>query len=285
MKRLLLEPDCTALEHALLSSVDLDEPPPYALERTRAAVAREEETAIVPAVAARRTDAARSKYARVVVVALLLPLAAGLVFVIGGWAKQQEEVRRDPSIPTADLSPIPPIPPAPIAPTPPDPPALETLVPAASPSHVASPVVARPPVASAPAPSLDCDPPFWFDAQGAKHYKPRCFNGTAAPAPSPSVPAPTAPVAAPKAEFDRGAAAAALAAVDLSACSGFDGPDGTGHVTVTFVSDGTAASAVVDGGPFVATPRGGCAAAKFRAVVVPAFTGPPVRVGKSFSIP
>jgi predicted Zn finger-like uncharacterized protein len=86
------------------------------------------------------------------------------------------------------------------------------------------------------------------------------------------------------APFDRGAAAAALGAVNVQSCKKPDGPTGSGHVTVTFGPDGGVQSAVVDSGPFPGTPVGGCIAGKYRGAHVPAFGGAPVRVGKSFTI-
>lgn len=89
---------------------------------------------------------------------------------------------------------------------------------------------------------------------------------------------------ASSAPFDRGAAAAALGAVNVQSCKKPDGPTGAGHVTVTFGPDGQVQSAVVDSGPFPGTPVGGCIAGRFRGAHVPPFGGAPVRVGKSFTI-
>ena len=86
------------------------------------------------------------------------------------------------------------------------------------------------------------------------------------------------------AQFDRGAASAALGGVDIQGCKKPDGPTGPGHVTVTFAPDGSVASAVVDQGPYPSTAVGGCVAGKFRAAHVPAFGGAAVRVGKSFTL-
>jgi len=86
------------------------------------------------------------------------------------------------------------------------------------------------------------------------------------------------------APFNRGAAAAALAAVSVASCKKPDGPSGDGHVLVTFGPSGSVDSAVVDRGSMVGTPTGGCIAGKFRAVRVPAFSGGPMRVGKSFTL-
>ena len=95
----------------------------------------------------------------------------------------------------------------------------------------------------------------------------------------------TTPADRPKdGAFDRGAAAAALGGVNVASCKKPDGPTGQGHVKVTFGPDGGVQSAVVDGGPFPGTPVGGCIAGKYRGARVPAFSGSPVTVGKSFTI-
>lgn len=86
------------------------------------------------------------------------------------------------------------------------------------------------------------------------------------------------------APFDRGAASGAIGNVNVQSCKKPDGPTGSGHVKITFSPDGSVSSAVVDSGPFPGTPVGGCIAGKFRAARVPAFSGGPVSVGKSFTI-
>ncbi|MEZ4262064.1 MAG: zinc-ribbon domain-containing protein [Polyangiaceae bacterium] len=96
--------------------------------------------------------------------------------------------------------------------------------------------------------------------------------------------APPPPATGGSAPFDRGAAAAALGGVNVSSCKKADGPTGSGHVTVTFAPNGSVASAAVDGGPFPGTAVGGCIAGRYRGARVPAFSGGPVRVGKSFTI-
>jgi predicted Zn finger-like uncharacterized protein len=86
------------------------------------------------------------------------------------------------------------------------------------------------------------------------------------------------------APFDRGAAAAAIGAVNVQSCKKPDGPTGSGHVQITFSPDGSVQSAVVDNGPYPGTSVGGCIAGKYRGARVPAFAGAPVKVGKSFTI-
>ena len=84
--------------------------------------------------------------------------------------------------------------------------------------------------------------------------------------------------------FDRSAASSALGNVDVQSCKKAGGPTGSGHVNVTFAPTGEVSSAVVDSGPYPGTAVGGCVAGKFRGAHVPAFSGAPVTVGKSFTI-
>jgi hypothetical protein len=92
--------------------------------------------------------------------------------------------------------------------------------------------------------------------------------------------------AATKPPFDTGAAKAALssAAANASACKQPDGPSGAGKVQVTFAQSGRATTATIVSGPFSGTAVGGCVARAFRGASVPAFSGDPVTVSKSFSI-
>jgi predicted Zn finger-like uncharacterized protein len=85
--------------------------------------------------------------------------------------------------------------------------------------------------------------------------------------------------------FNMGEARARLAAA-ASAAQGCKKGDisGTGHVIVVFAPSGAAQSATVTGPPFEGTPSGACVAARFRGVHVPAFSGSPFSVSKSFTI-
>jgi hypothetical protein len=111
----------------------------------------------------------------------------------------------------------------------------------------------------------------------------------APPASEPKAEAPSEapPAAADKPSFDMSAAKAALEAAASSApsCKTPDGPTGKGKVQVTFSPSGRATSANVIEGAFGGTPVGGCVAKLFRSARVPAFTGDPVTVAKSFTIP
>jgi outer membrane biosynthesis protein TonB len=86
--------------------------------------------------------------------------------------------------------------------------------------------------------------------------------------------------------FNVGAAKSALSAAAGKAklCKKADGPTGSGKVQVTFASSGRVTSAVVVAGPFGGTSVGGCVAKAFRGARVPAFSGSPTTVAKSFSI-
>jgi predicted Zn finger-like uncharacterized protein len=85
--------------------------------------------------------------------------------------------------------------------------------------------------------------------------------------------------------FNMGEAKARLAAAATAAegCKKGDAT-GTGRVVVLFAPSGAAQSATVSGPPFEGTPTGNCVAARFRTVRVPAFSGSPFSVSKSFTI-
>lgn len=85
-------------------------------------------------------------------------------------------------------------------------------------------------------------------------------------------------------EFDRGAAARALRVVDVQGCADASTPAGAGHVTLTFGSDGSVTSAVVDAGLLVGRHEAACIEQRFRSVHIPAFVGTPVTVGKAFRV-
>ena len=120
----------------------------------------------------------------------------------------------------------------------------------------------------------------------------------AAAPPTPHVQAAPAHVAAPAAApaapafaqadqpFNMGEAKSKLAAAATAAqsCKKGDGPVGTGRIVVVFAPSGGAQTATISGPPFDGTPTGACVAARFRGVHVPAFTGSPFSVSKSFTI-
>jgi hypothetical protein len=86
--------------------------------------------------------------------------------------------------------------------------------------------------------------------------------------------------------FNMGEAKARLGAAASAAagCKRPSGPMGTGRIVVVFAPSGAAQSASVSGQPFEGTPTGACVASRFRAVRVPAFSGSPFSVSKSFTV-
>ena len=86
--------------------------------------------------------------------------------------------------------------------------------------------------------------------------------------------------------FDKGAARAALssAAASVAGCKRPGGPTGRGRATVTFAPSGRVTTANVSGGEYGGSAVGGCIAGIFRRARVPAFSGSPVTVAKSFNI-
>ncbi len=154
---------------------------------------------------------------------------------------------------------------------------------AAAPSASAPPAgaVTGMPSASAPAAASAAPSP---EATG----KPAAAE-TKAAANAPASKEPTRAAAAPAVEagpFNMGEARSRLGAAAAAAagCKKANGPTGTGRVVVLFGPSGGTQSATVSGPPFEGTPTGACVAARFRAVRVPAFSGSPFSVSKSFSI-
>ncbi len=118
---------------------------------------------------------------------------------------------------------------------------------------------------------------------------PTATTTAASTAPPPQDSATSAPITPPPAEaaFDKGAASAALnaAAGQAAGCKQEGDPSGSARVQVTFVPSGRVTSANVQGPPFAGTPTGGCIARAFRSASVPPFSGDPVTVSKTVSIP
>jgi predicted Zn finger-like uncharacterized protein len=106
--------------------------------------------------------------------------------------------------------------------------------------------------------------------------------GAAAPPPAA---APAAAAQGSDQPFNMGEAKARLgaAAGSVQSCKKGD-VTGTGRIVVVFAPSGAVQSATVSGPPFQGTPTGNCVAAKFHAVRVPAFSGSPFSVSKSFTI-
>jgi hypothetical protein len=86
--------------------------------------------------------------------------------------------------------------------------------------------------------------------------------------------------------FSVSAAQVALtqAAANAASCAKPGGPTGQGKAQVTFAPSGRVTSANVASAPFAGTAVGGCVAGVFRRARVPAFSGEPVTVSKSFRI-
>lgn len=81
--------------------------------------------------------------------------------------------------------------------------------------------------------------------------------------------------------FDRAAAAKALADVDVKHC--YEKPpflDAQLHIDLTFMPNGVVSEASADP-PYANTEAGKCAEEKFKAVRVPPYVGPPVRMGRT----
>jgi hypothetical protein len=85
--------------------------------------------------------------------------------------------------------------------------------------------------------------------------------------------------------FDAQAAKTALggAAANASSCKEAGGPTGTGRVSITFAASGRPTSVAVTG-DLAGTTVGSCVARLFRGSRVPAFSGEPVTVSKTFSV-
>ena len=245
--------------------------------------------------------------AAVVVGAVVVAGAAALVF--------KDRCMTPKPLPEAEAKPAPtvapPKPPEPaaspeppttaVATTQPAPPPVETTAPAPEKPPAREPetkhAVAPRPASPAPAPKAERTPPAGDDSEALK----AAIRTEEKPAKEPATEkvvlaeetteTPEAPAAPPeeaaKPPFDTTAAKAALA----SAASGVGGckkpfnPTGSGRIQVTFSPSGKATAATFTEGSFDGTPVGACVAKLFRGARVPAFSGDPVTVAKSFTIP
>ena len=120
---------------------------------------------------------------------------------------------------------------------------------------------------------------------GSEHKAPPSGGTTTKEPKAPAAPATQMPSAG-DAPFSVSAAQVALtqAASNAASCAKADGPTGSGKVQVTFATSGRVTTANVAGPPFGGTSVGGCVAGIFRKARIPAFSGNPVTVSKSFSI-
>ncbi len=148
----------------------------------------------------------------------------------------------------------------------------EPAVPSAAPSAVPAPVE------GAPAdPAVVAEAPADEKAESEDASKPSSGKGRKKPAARPSS-------SAAKAAFNTGAAKAALSTAAAKA-AGCAGTSGKGKVQLTFATTGRVSSAQIIEGPFAGKPGGACALRHFKAARVPAFSGSPQTVAKSFKIP
>jgi hypothetical protein len=97
---------------------------------------------------------------------------------------------------------------------------------------------------------------------------------------------PAAPSSTKSAAFDKAAAKNALnSAASKAAGCRQTGAGGQGKIQLTFAPTGKVTSAQIMAGPSASTAEGKCALRHFRAARIPAFSGAPVTVAKSFKIP
>lgn len=171
------------------------------------------------------------------------------------------------------------------------PPTAEVQPPAAEPVQPAS---AEPPPTPDVAPPSDAPPAAAAAVEGAAEATTPVAGtepaGTPPKSTAPSKapvkkPPPRAVASATKAAFDKGAAIKALsAAASQSASCGAGGAPGKGKIQVTFAPSGKVSDAQLVEGPFGGSTAGKCALRHFRAAKVPAFSGAPVTVAKSFRV-
>jgi outer membrane biosynthesis protein TonB len=216
-------------------------------------------------------------------VPLVIAIAGGSAALAGaGWwafgpteseAKPTAEVAViEPSAPTpepaGEAAPAPSSAPAPSAPVEAAPaPAAPETAPSTNPVEAAEAALAEAAVAEAPAPEA---------RKSGKKTSRSKRTATAR----------TTPAAAPtsaKAPFNTAAARDALSAA-ASRAAGCKGTSGTGKIQLTFATSGKVSSAQLVAGPFAGTTAGKCALRNFKAARVPAFTGSPTTVSKSFKI-
>ena len=138
----------------------------------------------------------------------------------------------------------------------------------------------------APAASAEAKKPDEAKTEPAKAEASKTTGGHIAAATTAKKEEPAAPGPSTAPPFSKASAISALggAAGSAGGCKKAGGPTGVGKVQVTFAPSGRVTSATVMGAPFAGTAVGGCVAGAFRRAHVPAFSGNPVTVSKSFSI-
>jgi outer membrane biosynthesis protein TonB len=218
---------------------------------------------------------------------LLLAIAAGSTALagVGWWAFGPTESEASPSVEATAVEPSAPTaePIVEAAPAPGLDPAAPTNTDPARPEDVTAPAEAEKPAepsqeAQAPAPEAASDPEEAEPETPAKGKKKKSASSKRAASSKPAAPT------SAKAPFDTGAARAALNTA-ASRAAGCKGTSGTGKIQVTFATSGRVSSAQIVSGPFGGTASGNCALRHFKAAKVPAFTGNPTTVAKSFKIP
>jgi predicted Zn finger-like uncharacterized protein len=182
------------------------------------------------------------------------------------------------------------------------------LVASASAAPGASVAAAAPTDTTSAAPSASAAPtdssasagaaPTTTAAAAAPTTKPAATTASTAAAPPTTAAAPPATAAAAAAPpatpaagggsdqpFNMGEAKAKLGAIAgaVQGCKRGDA-SGTGRAVVTFAPSGMVVSVAVSGTGFEGTPTGACVASRFRSAHVPAFSGSPFSVSKSFTI-
>ena len=234
-------------------------------------------------------DMPKPKGSRTWLVATLVGVAAllgGFVFASGGVGPALAKVGLGPApIPSPSV-------PTPAAPTAEKAPVSETAAtasavpePSASTTTSASAAAAAtaPAVANTPSPATPRAPTAFRQSELASP-KPGSPEREREPEPTPAAePEPESPSAG--ASFDTGAAKTVLtaAAANASSCKQADGPTGNGRVSITFAPSGRPTSVAVTG-DVAGSAVGSCVAKLFRQTRVPAFSGEPVTVAKSFTI-
>lgn len=211
---------------------------------------------------------------------IVMAIAGGSAALAGGawWAFAPQETEVRPSEAVAAIAPAESpahreaTAPAPASPTP----APE----APSAAGAAAPEAPAPAetVAAAVAPAAGAEPP----PGGAEPGDAKSLPDTSKTASK--RPAPKAPSSAPRAAFNTNAARSALEAAAAKA-AGCKGASGKGKVQLTFATSGRVSSAALVAGPFAGTPAASCVLRYFKAARVPAFSGAPQTVAKSFKIP
>jgi hypothetical protein len=163
--------------------------------------------------------------------------------------------------------------------------------PASAPPAAAAVAVAPAPAVDAPSAAADPAPAEPGEPQAAlaaatttPSDKPVAASRAPSSAKKPTPPRATRPVVV-TAQFDKNAARDALNTAATKSASCGSGGGAKGKVQLTFANNGKVSNAAITEGPFAGTAAGKCALRHFKAARIPAFSGPPQTVAKSFKIP